>query len=443
MDEKNNQNDKQLPLIPYDLDKNRWIKTPIAFSKQGASLSLLQQNVMIMVSKHLQSYIDGFFNDGRNGEHKSPNPAIPDDVLTEDNLVIRLSLSELTSNDRYSKLVAALNDVGDLKMRVKCLEIIKDKNGSPILNEDGMPQVHAVYNLLPIFSKFSIPLLDKRYIYTDFKTQQEKESALIRAGYIDMKINPDVARTVFDMNRGYIEHLADIAKYSSKSSTPRIYFLLKIRMFRKETKPDIPLNELKKFTGHLIVNPETDEIIKEQYPKYSQYAKRVLEPARLDMQRMALLNQIEFVFEYQPKYKLGNLRGNPDSIEFTIMATPLGNARKKARGKSQKEITASLINQNPFEVRKETARRDWITIRDSYQGNLAKVIRRGKFYGTGQKDFGAYIAIFFDDYVDVSYLEQHVDEFRRNVEGLMFRLFGDRYKRIMVYYRSTNQSTNQ
>lgn len=425
----------QLPLVPYDLDKSRWIKTPIVFSRQGASLSLLQQHVMMMASKHLQKFIDGYFNEGRNMEHRDPSPAIPDDVLRDDKLVVVLPLSEITSSDRYGKLAAALDDIGELKMRVKVLEVVKDKDGNPLLTADGLQQVRAVLVQVPIFSKLVVPLLDKRYVYTDIKTQEERMSALLRAGYIEMKINPDVARTIFDMNRGYIEHLADIAKYSKKSSTPRIYLLLKIKMFQKQMRPDIPLSEIKKFTGHLVIDPETGAVVSEQYPKFSQYAKRVLDPARDDLRRMALLNQTEFIFSYQAKYKPGNLRGNPDSVEFTIQATALGIAHRKAKGKSQKVIESSLMNENPTLVRNEIGRRDWNALVSAYHGVLSDVFGRAVLHGVVSDEKGNYFYVILESEDDDETVYENRQEFYHGFCGLMHRLYGNKYYKIGLAYR--------
>ena len=44
------------------VEQESWIKTPYKYTELGAGLSLIQQQSLLMVSSHLQSYIKDFYN---------------------------------------------------------------------------------------------------------------------------------------------------------------------------------------------------------------------------------------------------------------------------------------------------------------------------------------------------------------------------------------------
>ena len=58
-----------------------WVKTPYRYTELGAGLSLIQQQALLMVSGHLQSYIKDFYNLHLDRSKKRPKALFSEHVL--------------------------------------------------------------------------------------------------------------------------------------------------------------------------------------------------------------------------------------------------------------------------------------------------------------------------------------------------------------------------
>lgn len=361
----------QLPLTPSDLDKNRWIKTPLVYARQGATLNRMQTDVLLMVSDKLQTFINQFYQDGRNRLDIHPNSAVPESAFTKEKqlLPIRLEMTDLVENYHYDRLDEALKDMRSLELRVQVHAQRKNEDGALLFDTDGNPLMHDVMTVMPLFQAITVP-----------KTETEAE---VRKGYIDLDINFAVASTVFDMSQGYVEHIARIARDSQTDSTSKIYLLLKDYSFKQHSKTvKIDVKTLKTATGHIIYNKKTGEQLSETYMKWSEYVRRILNPVQRDLHKMALKNKVEFSFTFVNVYKNGRKRGNPDYVEFTIIPSALGIAHKSTKGKAQSVIEQDLFANNP-ESKVVQAQKDWQMLLDKFQckSELKKILLRSEFCG--------------------------------------------------------------
>lgn len=362
---------KQLPITAKDLDKSRWIKTPLVYARQGATLNRMQTDVMLMVSEKLQSFINGFFADGRNKLGVAPNSAVPDDAFVDPDkmLPIRINLDEITDKYHYERLDSALKDMSNLEIRVSMRTQKKNDQGALLFDINGNPIMHDVFNIMPLFSVITVP---------KFENDSQK-----RKGYIDLKINKEVANTVFDMNHGFVEHLARIAKYSQTDATSKVYLLLKAKMYQQhKNKVVVPTVELKTATGHILYDPKTGLMLSETYLKWSEYVRRILVPVQKDLDKMSLDNKTEFSFTFLPLYKGGKSRGTPENVEFTIVPSQLGLAHKRTKGMSTFAVEQDLFATNP-ESKREQERRDWLQLLHEYKpkNELARVLNDCRFVG--------------------------------------------------------------
>ena len=239
-------NIKAKALVKADLNDERWINTPFFFSTFGADFSLLQQDIMFMVSSHLQSYITKFFAEGRDKESVYPNALFSERDFAEGLPSIKIKLSDLAVLDsNYGSIKDAVEEIFNFTLKVP-------KAGG------------GFTDWLHMFSKMSVPNSLNKYHYVDDKgVMQAVDRSL---GYIDVKINPDVALYVFDMNKGYINHLALIARYSSKRVTPRLYLYLMRYVSQNRMVARVSVDELKEYLGFIQIDKTTGERIV-QYPK--------------------------------------------------------------------------------------------------------------------------------------------------------------------------------
>lgn len=330
-------NIKAKALVKADLSDERWINTPFFFSTFGADFSLLQQDIMFMVSSHLQSYITKFFAEGRDKESVYPNALFSEKDFAEGLPSIKIKLSDLAVLDsNYGSIKDAVEEIFNFTLKVP-------KAGG------------GFTDWLHMFSKMTVPNSLNKYHYVDDKgVMQAVDRSL---GYIDVKINPDVALYVFDMNKGYINHLALIARYSSKRVTPRLYLYLMRYVSQNRMVARVSIDELKEYLGFVQVDKTTGERTV-QYPKFSHFRTKILDAAQQDLEDMSLQNQSEIVFSYKLLYRqAGKLvykppkeaKGNPDLIEFIIKRSDLGNARNMIvhRSTSVRKFIGSLKKRCP------------------------------------------------------------------------------------------------
>lgn len=427
---------EQQPLTPRDLDKDRWIKTPVVYAQQVATLNRMQQNVMFLVSKKMQKYIEGFFDEGRNKLNIDPNPAIPEEVIKSGMPMVRLMMSDIADKYHYGRLMEALRDIMDLSIKSSSIEQLTDKNGNPAFDKNGKPVMRKVYKLTPIFSQISVPELDKNFQYKDRVSGSLLESANFKAGYIDFRINPYVAGVIFDMNHGFVEHLARIAKYSKTDAAPKIYIFIKTKMFvYHSAKFRVSVQELKQATGHYRVDRNVDgvDVVDEKYPRWNDYKNYVLEPAKKDLERLALINDTEFTFRYLPVYKGLKKRGTPDEIELLVYPTQLGKERKKSKGKAPQVVERDLFASNPAS-RQEMGRQDWNGLVAAYNGSLKEVFTKATFLKVVPDEGGLSFSVLFaseDDYNKAKTEQKEINAFL----DLCRKKFGITYRNIIGGYR--------
>ena len=302
---------ESLPIRKEDLHADRWINTPWVYTNYGAEFSLLQQDIMLKVSEHLQGYLKAFFDEKRNESTERPKSLFSKYLLENGIPTIRIPLSELNigkehyaeierfEKDEQGKIVSKggqIEAIRTLGVRVKYKE-----------KETGKERV----KLINVFRSVDIPV---------------GEGGIRKEGFIELNINHDVAAIAFDMSDGYTPHIKQIAQYSTKRTAPRIYLFLIREYSLGRMKVKKTLMELKEYLG-MVVKDEEDNILEVKYPQWPKFKQRVLDPSKEDVDRMASRNESEITFTYKPIYRGGKVRGNPDFVEFQIERSALGERR--------------------------------------------------------------------------------------------------------------------
>ena len=301
---------------PKDNKNLVWINTPFSLTKLDKQYTLLQQNILMVASAHLQKYVDEYFVEKRKlGDSRS-------DFLFERGVEhavmeippIRIDIKDFqvsTELHNYKLLRDTLkNEILNLSVRVK--------------TDDNTEKIQHV------FSNIEIPTTKNGYT----KTDGEKVDRI--KGEVLLEIDPKLTMNLFDMSQGYIHHISMIAKYSKKINTPRLYiYLLRQTGLDKSLEIKVEYLQMKKYLGLVeldengkIAMDENGEPIMNKYPKFSQFKKQVLDVVRLDLLRMAERNETDIVFEeFRPEdfiYRNGKSKGDPDYIVFRIKRTDVG-----------------------------------------------------------------------------------------------------------------------
>ena len=286
-----------------------WIKTPYSYIKTGKKLTLFQQDVMLMVSAHLQQYLQQYFDLGLDKSDADPLPLFARHLLDNGIPPFRIYFSEMGINTANYKTVREAIDEMNLLVEIG--------------ETDERGRATGATLFVPVFKCFRVPPLGGKYVRKDEQGVVISSSDRY-AGYVEVEVNNKVAQYSFNMARGYLTHPLPIARYATKQSTPRMYFFLQRQMGKeKSATVRCTLMELKNFLGF---EPYKDEQTHEwvvPYQKFAHFKTKVLDVVQRDLDDMARQNHSDITFTYKPIYKNGRKRGDPDEIEFRIAGTPL------------------------------------------------------------------------------------------------------------------------
>ncbi len=347
--EKKRNNDEAVYLA---LDEHGWINSPVAYTAFNKNFSLVQQDVMLQVSGKLQTHFARYLNEGRYLSKENPNGGIAKEDLVNME-PIRLELADLgVDSNHYDEAIAMVKKITNIKFHLPRFDM-----------ETGLRKGD---DYMPIFSKIFIPKSfetksSESYQYQRSAEKMDEDGNSVanfrRDGYVEVTINVEAAKAIFDMSKGYFNHLERIAYFCHSMFTSRLYLLLMKYVSKGQMHPAIDYFELKDFLGMYERQEDSDVIVNEKYQKFSQFRKQVLNVAKRDMERLCEENKIEIMLActdeckdgYEPIYRGSAKRGNPDKIKFHIKRTPLGIARELElhRGASEQRLCVKLMELYP------------------------------------------------------------------------------------------------
>ena len=321
---------ESLPIKKEDLHADRWINTPFVYTKFGAEFTLLQQDIMLKVSEHLQDYLKVFFDEKRNEGREVPKSLFSEYLLENGIPPIQIPLQDLGIGKEHYADIEKFEKGPDGKPVSKGgqIEAIRTLGiRRPYIDENGKRRM----KLINVFRSVDVPI---------------GENGIRKEGFIELVVNTDVAALAFDMSKGYTPHIKQIAQYSTKRTAPRIYLYLIREYSLGHMKVKVPMIELKEYMGMVARNEEGD-ILEVKYPQWPKFKQRVLDPSKEDVDRMASRNESEITFTYKPIYKGTKQRGNPDFVEFQIERSPLGERRDVLthRKSSESKVIGWLVKQ--------------------------------------------------------------------------------------------------
>lgn len=428
--EKKEPNKKQHKVIRIEvpdeaMEDSNFISTPFSFVKYEGNFALSQQKLIFSVSGHLQNVIKDYYDQRRMlGEKRGYSLFVIDEndiAMNIPDIHVKFWELGITPNN-YNQSRTIFNKV--INMLVK----VPDKRGEAYQH---------------VFSKITFP---KRLGKTNDSSEEDLDG-----NEVILTIDPKYAKFVFDMGQGYIIHQAAIAQNAQKSCTPKLYIYLK-RLYDlkkcKETKLSaaeaemyatkvshnirVPFEEVKDFTGYYERN-DKGEIVKVRYPRFSHFKAFVLDAAKEDMIRMCNENNIEIIFDYIPIYKYDRKRGDPDEIEFHIMLSGLGEAKRKKskkgiKGKDTEVLPITTSEGDLFShvaktiskpnIEKELGRVEWNKLLALYSGAAKLQLSRATFYG--MRNGSLCYSLQKDDMIDDNELDA-INEIAKKILGISNR----------------------
>lgn len=326
----------------------KWINTPFAFTRLSKNLSLLQQAVLVKVSEQLQPFIKEFFGSDLAKSRKVPKSLFSEAVKNSGVTQIYISYAELgVPENNFFAVKQAMKEVLDVKVE------------GPKKNEDGSMGMH-MYN-----------------VFLSGETSIKNTGVVF--GLNPQVIDPDkhlyVLDYAFNMVEGYVSHPDNIALIGEVARMPMIYYILRDASGNnwKERSIQLTVSKIKKYLGMMEFSGA--EIVKEAYPKFSQFKKNVLDNSIADINRLKQLGQIDVCISYEPIYNGKRKVGNPAYIEFTIYDT-IEQMQQALANKQKAQEPASLFAEAE-EVRPGES--EWQQLVAMLDGDIGEELRKVAF----------------------------------------------------------------
>lgn len=330
----------------------KWINTPFAFTRLSKNLSLLQQAVLVKVSEQLQPFIKEFFGSDLAKSRKVPKSLFSEAVKNSGVTQIYISYAELgVPENNFFAVKQAMKEVLDVKVE------------GPKKNEDGSMGMH-MYN---VFLSGDTSIKNTGVVF----------------GLNPQVIDPDkhlyVLDYAFNMTEGYVSHPDNIALIGEVARMPMIYYILRDASGNnwKERSIQLTVSKIKKYLGMMEFSGA--EIVKEAYPKFSQFKKNVLDNSIADINRLKQLGQIDVCISYEPIYNGKRKVGNPAYIEFTIYDTI--EQMQQALAKKQKAQEPASLFSEAVEVK--PGEKEWRQFVEMLDGDIGEELRKMAFLSYG------------------------------------------------------------
>lgn len=363
-----------------DLIQSKWINTPFSYTRISKNLTLLQQAVLVKVSEQLQPYIKEFFGNPKLYKKRTvPKGLFSEAVKNSGILRFHISYAELgVSINNYCAAAKAVEDV--LKIQVDVPG--KDENG-----KDAMI---------------------KYTVFTQGSISSDNSTGVV------FELNPKIPEAidrVFDMSQDYVSHPDNIALISEVERMPMMYYLLRRSSGHKwnQRTVDLTVNKIKEYLG--MITWTDGRVLKEAYPKFSQFRKKVIETSIDDINRLRRKDLLDVCVSFEPVYNGKRKVGNPAFIRFNIYDTidemqkatnpEAYQASLFAKQEEEKKQQEPVIEDFPGKYAEE-----WSQFLQQYNGYFKPWLERSHHYGANASGF---ISIRFDD-------KQTLDSFNAECE---------------------------
>ena len=380
----------------------KWINTPFAFTRLSKNLSLLQQSVLVKVSEQLQPFIREFFGSDLAKSRKVPKSLFSEAVKNSGVTQIYISYAELgVPENNFFAVQQAMKEVLDVKVE------------GPKKNEDGSWGMH-MYN-----------------VFLSGETSIKNTGVVF--GLNPQVIDPDkhlyVLDYAFNMTEGYVSHPDNIALIGEVARMPMMYYILRDASGNnwKDHKIRLTVSKIKKYLGMLEFSGT--ELVKEAYPKFSQFKKNVLDNSIADINRLKQMGQLDVCVSYEPIYNGKRKIGNPAFIEFSVYDTieQMKQAMQQDQQKQQQSLFSEAEEMKPGE-------KEWQQFLCLIDKEIAADFQKTQFLSYD----GMYLILEVTNRDLPTMIEKHFDKkaVLKHVEKCLVKVFG---KMITLKYKIVKQ----
>lgn len=257
--------------IPTDLipiEEETWLLQPIAVTMMRHDYSLIQIRILVSIVEFMQSKLHKILN-----KEKMEPEIFSDAELDNDG---RLEIKTL-----FKTLGVDPNHYPQLRQSLKMLAAIPVE--IPYKTADGRSYL-KVTNLCDVYIPEDVGIYEK---------------------YAVLKIDRTVAKRLVSLDLGYHRLGKQIVFACRNRYTQRIYMFIESWLDKGGTV-------IKTIDFRKMLRLETN------YKKFSDFTRRVLEPAKEELESLAENGFCDCYFDYEKRYARGQRGGEPDELIFHI-----------------------------------------------------------------------------------------------------------------------------
>lgn len=314
--------------IPSDLipiEEETWLLQPIAVTMMRHDYSLIQIRILVTIVEFMQSKLHSMLN----------KSYLQPEIFSE---------SELDNDGRV-----------EIKTLFKTLGV--DPNHYPQLRESlkmlaSIP-VEIPYKTLDGRSYQKVTNLCDVYIPNDPGLYEK---------YAVLKIDRTVAQRLVSLDLGYHKLGKQIVFACRNRYTQRIYMFIGSWLDKGGTR--IKTSEFRKMLR-----------LEDSYKRFSDFTRRVLEPAREELLSLAENGFCDCYFEYDKRYNQGQRGGEPDELVFQIYR-PKGKLNKQLKDitdMQRDQFADMLVRYFGFDIKVSKKMSDRI-MPSNYQRAVSKLV---------------------------------------------------------------------
>lgn len=333
--------DLSTDLIP--IEEETWLLQPIAVTMMRHDYSLIQIRILVSVVESLQTILHRILN--KKTAHEMS--LFQTDELDQDGkLPVKLPFKELgVDPNHYPQLRNSLKMLASIPIEI------------PYKTAEGRKYTKYT-NLCDV------------YIPDDHSYNK----------YAVLKIDRDVAERLVSVDTLGYQKLGKQIVFACKNRyTQRIYMF--IESWLQQGRAIIKTLEFRKMLR-----------LENNYRKFSDFCRRVLEPAKTELKELADKGYCDCYFEYDKKYDRGQRGGEPDELIFNIFRpdNELNNQLKQATEAQRRTFAQTLVRYFGFTLANADKLADRVTA-DTYSEAMQKLFDlRQRFQTTTVKDKAAY-----------------------------------------------------
>ncbi len=313
--------------LPSDLipvEDETWLLQPIAVTMMRHDYSLIQIRILVTIVEYMQSMLHGILNKSK----RQPSLFAEEELDGDGRVEVRTQFKTLgVDPNHYPQLRQSLKMLAAIPVEI------------PYKTADGRSYL-KVTNLCDVYIPDDPGLYEK---------------------YAVLKIDRTVAERLVSLDLGYHRLGKQIVFACKNRYTQRIYMFIESWLDKGGTR--IKTIEFRKMLR-----------LESNYKKFTDFTRRVLEPAKKELETMATNGFCDCYFDYEKKYNQGQRGGEPDELVFHIFRPKgkLDEQLKDVSAKQREVFSNMLVRYFAFDAAEAKKMGDRITP-DNYQSAMNKL----------------------------------------------------------------------